>query len=85
MKFKLQRFVKGVYSFRKSWKIFEDIMKLVALIPDTLPEEHKEAKSHIISDANFGIGLFHFLVSIIPPQFLWLVEGAGFKGLIFHI
>ena len=27
-----------------------------------------------------GCGLFQFIVSMIPPAFIWLVEALGFKG-----
>jgi len=28
-----------------------------------------------------GMGFFHFIVGIVPKEFLWLIEGLGFEGL----
>jgi hypothetical protein len=29
---------------------------------------------------DFGMGIYHFALSVVPRHFQWLVEGVGFKG-----
>jgi tetratricopeptide (TPR) repeat protein len=67
--------LKGALNMRKSWKVFEESLKMV-----------KEAKEQSLYDEdlvrclNFGAGFFLFAMSIIPQKFLKLVELVGFRA-----
>jgi tetratricopeptide (TPR) repeat protein len=66
--------LKGAFNMRKSWKVFEESLKIV-----------KDSKEHIHDEdlvrcLNFGAGFFFFAMSIIPQKFLKLVELVGFRA-----
>ncbi|KYQ90267.1 hypothetical protein DLAC_08870 [Tieghemostelium lacteum] len=75
IEFKNQNNLKAGMALRKSWKQFYQAYDIVKTLPPTFP-----IYNHIVSCANYGVGIFHFLVSVVPPQYMWLVEGIGFKG-----
>ncbi|GAM28675.1 hypothetical protein SAMD00019534_118510 [Acytostelium subglobosum LB1] len=75
LEFKAQNNIKAGLSFRKSWKQFSQAFEVVQALPSTFP-----AYQHIASASYYGVGIFHFLVSAVPPQYVWLVEGIGFKA-----
>ncbi|EGG14918.1 hypothetical protein DFA_10791 [Cavenderia fasciculata] len=75
IEFKAQNNLKAGLAFRKSWKQYSQAFELVKTLPTTFP-----IYKHILSCAYYGVGFFHFLVSVVPPQYIWLVEGIGFKG-----
>ncbi|EFA85319.1 hypothetical protein PPL_02320 [Heterostelium album PN500] len=75
IEFKAQNNIKAGMSFRKSWKQFYQAFEQVVQLPTTFP-----AYQHLVSLAYYGVGIFHFLVSVVPPQYVWLVEGIGFKA-----
>jgi len=67
--------IKGAFNMRKSWKVFEESLKLLkeAKEPGTYHEE-------LVRCLNFGAGFFFFIMSIIPQKFLKLVELVGFRA-----
>lgn len=75
LKFKLQKHVKGAYNFRKSWKLYEECVALLKSLPPTSP-----SYCNLACSINVGVGFFHFFISIVPRQFLWIVEAIGFKA-----
>lgn len=84
LKFRNQKYIKGVLTFRKAWKSFDICFKHLPLIlpkdEQGNPGEMSFLCEFLLSNINFGVGLFHFMVSVVPKQFLWLVEGIGFKA-----
>jgi tetratricopeptide (TPR) repeat protein len=74
--FRKQERVKGAYYFRKSWKYFERALTLI--------EKHRQEKipvdTEILGLVNFGSGLFHFVMSLIPPSLQLLVSLVGFTA-----
>ncbi|KAL6047520.1 hypothetical protein QOT17_021564 [Balamuthia mandrillaris] len=89
LKFRNQQHLRAVYNIRKSWKLFEECQQLSSRI--TLKEVEDSGEENKIETAkqyverlqcsiNFGVGFFHFMISVIPPQFLWMVEIIGFKA-----
>jgi len=62
----------GGYYLRKSWVYFRTTEQLL--------NKQVEQDKRIVGLALFGIGIFHFIVSLIPPQFLWLAKLLGFEG-----
>lgn len=66
--------LKGAFNMRKSWKVFEESLKLVS--NDKSGMYDKE----LLRCLNFGAGFFFFAMSIIPQKFLKLIELVGFKA-----
>lgn len=64
--------LKGAFNLRKSWKVFEESLKMIK--GATIYDEE------LIRCLNFGAGFFFFAMSIIPQKFLKLVEFVGFKA-----
>lgn len=65
--------LKGAFNMRKSWKVFEESLKMVSRDPHTYDTE-------LVRCLNFGAGFFFFAMSIIPQKFLKLIELVGFKA-----
>mmetsp|Transcript_15911 Transcript_15911/g.62167 ORF Transcript_15911/g.62167 Transcript_15911/m.62167 type:complete len:549 (+) Transcript_15911:159-1805(+) len=78
IKFKLQKYVKGVLDFRKSWKTYEECQ----MILEKLGRDNAEVPQlkEIACVVDFGVGIFKFACSRVPRQFQWIVEGIGFKA-----
>jgi len=66
--------LKGAFNMRKSWKVFEESLKLVSTDKSGLYDEE------LVRCLNFGAGFFFFAMSIIPQKFLKLIELVGFKA-----
>jgi len=69
--------LKGALNMRKSWKIFEECLKLVETQNKADPTFYSE---ELLRSLHFGAGFFLFAMSIIPAKFLKLVELAGFRA-----
>jgi len=65
--------LKGAFNMRKSWKVFEESLKMVSREPNLFDLELQRC-------LNFGAGFFYFAMSIIPQKFLKLIELVGFKA-----
>lgn len=65
--------LKGAFNMRKSWKVFEESLKMVSREPNVYDPE-------LVRCLNFGAGFFFFAMSIIPQKFLKLIELVGFKA-----
>lgn len=65
--------LKGAFNMRKSWKVFEESLKMVNRDPHVYDKE-------LVRCLNFGAGFFFFAMSIIPQKFLKLIELVGFKA-----
>jgi len=66
--------LKGAFNMRKSWKVFEESLKMVSTDKSGLYDQE------LIRCLNFGAGFFFFAMSIIPQKFLKLIELVGFKA-----
>jgi len=75
LKFRLQRQLTGVYTFRKSWKYFEAAISYRKKLDDNHPMA-KEIDTYLQT----SVGFFHFIIGVVPKEFQWLAEGVGFKG-----
>jgi len=62
----------GAYYFRKAWVNFRDAEALI--------EKKVEDHEKIIGLGLWGIGAFQFIVSLVPPQFSFLIKMLGFEG-----
>jgi len=75
MDFKARDYVKAGLNMRSSWKQFQQALEAVVGLPPSFP-----GYAHIVSSAYCGVGTFHFMISIVPPAFKWIVEAVGFEG-----
>ncbi|KAK5575436.1 hypothetical protein RB653_006569 [Dictyostelium firmibasis] len=75
IEFKAQNNIKACIALKNSWKQYYQAFEIIKDLPSTFP-----IYNHLVSLANYGVGIFHFLVSVVPPQYMWLIEGIGFKG-----
>jgi len=66
--------LKGAFNMRKSWKVFEESLKMVSLDKSGIYDQE------LVRCLNFGAGFFFFAMSIIPQKFLKLIELVGFKA-----
>jgi hypothetical protein len=66
--------LKGAFNMRKSWKVFEESLKMVSTDKSGIYNEE------LVRCLNFGAGFFFFAMSIIPQKFLKLIELVGFKA-----
>ena len=67
--------------FKKSWDTFRETDLLFLKIfanPKAISEIPYIEEIRCIID--FGVGLFHFICSVIPKNFLFIIEGIGFKA-----
>jgi len=67
--------LKGALNMRKSWKVFEEALKIV--------KDQKDStfyNEELVRSLHFGAGFFLFAMSIIPQKFLKLVELVGFRA-----
>eukprot|EP01090_Pellita_catalonica_P010492 TRINITY_DN21935_c0_g1_i1.p1 TRINITY_DN21935_c0_g1~~TRINITY_DN21935_c0_g1_i1.p1 ORF type:complete len:501 (+),score=82.68 TRINITY_DN21935_c0_g1_i1:115-1503(+) len=80
--------VKGAFNFRKAWRGYERAESYLQIYMDRMKEMSStdEHDTHVVQyeflkcSVQFGVGLFHFIISIIPRQFLWIAEAIGFKS-----
>lgn len=74
--FRIGERVSGAYYFRKSWKYFEQAKDLII--------EQKKLNLVISPEVgamvNFGVGVFHLLMSILPPHLQTISTLIGFEA-----
>jgi len=68
-------YIKAGVSFRKSWKFYEECNRII-----TEDKVENELDPEYYHDVLFGIGVFNFVISLVPPTFTFFVEAIGFKG-----
>jgi len=68
-------YIKAGVSFRKSWKFYDECYRII-----TEDKVENELETEYFYDVLFGVGVFSFVVSLIPPTFTFFVEAIGFKG-----
>jgi len=69
-----QSYIKAGISFRKSYKFYEECHRII------LENKEEDVDNEYLHDVLFGVGLFNFIISLIPPAFTFFVEAIGFKG-----
>ena len=67
------RYVKAAWNFRKAWKYFSDCEAKVAAY-----EGGGGDKVELEATALFGVGLFHLIISLLPPTVMRVAKWAGF-------
>jgi hypothetical protein len=66
----------GGYYLRKSWKYFEEAEQLDRQARQETIAVHEQIRGLI----DFGFGVFHFAISLVPRTVQWLVSLLGFEG-----
>ena len=74
-------YMKGSYNLRKAWKAYERLEQFCVSA-----EKHDDPKRSALADGVFkshclfGLGAFHFFISLVPRAFSWILSGLGFTG-----
>tara|TARA_R110002050_G_scaffold58713_2_gene131578 strand:+ start:1670 stop:2092 length:423 start_codon:yes stop_codon:yes gene_type:complete len=71
-------------SARRSWKLYEESLEVFKQMKEAnyIAKEGLEKsieEQDILSRLQFGVGLYHFMVSLVPPGLLMVVEAIGFQ------
>lgn len=74
--FRRNSYVKGAYNLRKAWVTFKDADEAL----HTQAKLKFEADPDVTGCIAFGLGLFNFLVSLVPPSLSFIVKLLGFEG-----
>jgi len=77
-KLRQQKYISGVFDFRKSWKTYEECEKIRQKIDQS--QYKLPLFDYLAPGIDFGIGVFNFAMSSVPRHFQALVEGFGFKA-----
>lgn len=75
VRFRQNSFVKGGYDIRKSWVFFRDADAVL----NKLNQYGYTTDPKVVGLLHFGLGVFHFFVSITPPHLMWIVKLLGFE------
>ncbi|GAQ83686.1 hypothetical protein KFL_001570250 [Klebsormidium nitens] len=75
-------YVTGALKLKSCWNAYQQLYEEdVVGSKDGKEQSGAEAlASADRGDILYGIGGFHFFVSLVPPAFKWIVESLGFKG-----
>ena len=81
IKFRQEQYLKGVLDFKKSWGYYKECDVYMSLLfsKDKAIKEIPQLPN-IRCSIDFGVGLFHFMCSVVPKHFQFIVEGIGFKA-----
>jgi len=74
--FRLEERVKGAYHFQRCWSKLSESMELLKRI-EKLSIKVDPA---ILGMIDFGVGLYHFVISLIPPSLQIITTIAGFEA-----
>lgn len=75
--FRKRNLVKGAYHVRKSWLYFREARDCVDKQHSL---GHKQNDDRITGLVNFGVGIFHFGASLVPPSYVWVTKALGFEA-----
>lgn len=67
--------MKGGYDIRKSWVFFRDAEAYL----EKIHGYGYNADPKVVGLLHFGLGTFHFFVSIMPPHLMWIIKLLGFE------
>lgn len=68
--------VKGAYNLRKAWVTFKEADEAL----QTQAKLKFAADPDVTGCICFGLGLFNFLVSLVPPSLSFIIKLLGFEG-----
>jgi len=80
-KFREQKYVKGSLDLKKSWDYYKECGETFNRLFQTdqaLKQVPQLAEIRCLVD--FGVATFHFMCSVVPKHFQFIIEGLGFKG-----
>lgn len=69
----LGNYVKGAWNISAAWRLYSGVFQEREESPDKVPPV-----LHCIAD--FGVGMFNLVVSLLPPTYLTIAQMAGFSG-----
>jgi hypothetical protein len=72
---------------RRSWKMCEEAEEALRKLKESaqadgyiLPSSDRDEEVDVLSRLEFVVGLYHFVVSLVPPNMLMFVEAIGFEA-----
>jgi hypothetical protein len=74
--FQKQNYLKGPYYFRKAYRWFDRAHRAM----QQLEAQSIRVCDEVRGDIMFGLGFFHFVVSLIPSHFQWFLTWLGFTS-----
>jgi len=81
LKMKLENHIKAIYYFRKSWIYYTKALEFCTQIEAKWgAAEPIPFYSKLKSCVDCGVGFFLVMISIVPREWLWIIEGIGFRG-----
>ena len=81
IKFRQQKYLKGVMDFKKSWNLFKECDDtLTKLFTSEQALNEIPHLPQIRCAVDFGVGIYQFMCSVVPRHFQFIVEGIGFKA-----
>ncbi|KAG2379166.1 hypothetical protein C9374_007804 [Naegleria lovaniensis] len=73
-------YLKGFYNLRRSYLRFKEVYNIVEQFKDETTHSPKFIHSDVIHNAYFGIGIFNFMLSILPPTLTQILSLIGFDA-----
>ncbi|CAG8745827.1 8292_t:CDS:1, partial [Ambispora leptoticha] len=73
----LVSFIREGFHIRNSYVIFRNLAKFIECVKDDEDITNFEVDSHFSSGVSLGIGIFHLILSILPPGILKIIHFVG--------
>lgn len=81
IKFRQQQYLKGVMDFKKAWSYFKECDSYMTTLFGKMKGLNEIPQlANIRCVVDFGVGMYHFMCSVVPKHFQFIVEGIGFKA-----
>ena len=81
IKFRQQQYLKGVMDFKKAWSYFKECDGYMTTLFGKMKGLNEIPQlANIRCVVDFGVGMYHFMCSVVPKHFQFIVEGIGFKA-----
>ena len=73
-------YLRGFYNFRNSYLKFKEVYHKIETLKDEPKTSSKFVHSDVIFPSYFGMGVFNFLISVLPPTLASILSVLGFDA-----
>ncbi|KAG2385818.1 hypothetical protein C9374_002967 [Naegleria lovaniensis] len=80
LQFHASSYLKGFYNLRKAYLKFKEVHTTVDSLKDEPKTSSKFVHSDLIHSCYFGLGIFNFMLSILPPTLAKILSVLGFDA-----
>ncbi|KAF0978139.1 hypothetical protein FDP41_002654 [Naegleria fowleri] len=80
LQFHASSYLKGFYNLRKAYLKFKEVYTTVESLKDEPKTSPKFVHSDLLHGAYFGLGIFNFMLSILPPTLAKILSVLGFDA-----